>query len=141
MIAELSGHYRFLSNFWSCFITYDGKTYPSVENAYQAAKCANDADREKFIAIKSSEAKRLGRIIKMRSNWDQIKLDVMYELVKQKFATDPLRMYLLRTGTREIQEGNYWGDTYWGTVNGEGENHLGKILMRVREEIRNEQSS
>lgn len=77
----------------------------------------------------------------MRSNWDQIKLDVMYELVKQKFATDPLRMYLLRTGTREIQEGNYWGDTFWGTVNGEGENHLGKILMRVREEIRNEQSS
>lgn len=134
MVEEFTGKHRFLSNFWSCYVKYKGVEYPSVENAYQAAKCLNRMDRERFLNIKASEAKKLGRVILMRPNWDNEKLDVMYELVKQKFGDPVLKEKLLATGTEELQEGNWWGDAYWGTVNGVGENHLGKIIMRVRAE-------
>ena len=136
MIAELTGKYRFLSNFWSCFIEMQGATYPSVENAYQAAKCLDLRDRSKFLDIKASEAKRLGRVIKMLPTWNDERLEVMYKLVKQKFQEPNLRLILLATGNETIEEGNWWGDTFWGTVNGVGENRLGAILMRVREEAR-----
>lgn len=146
MIAEFTGKYRFLSNFWSCFITYEGVIYPSVENAYQAAKCKNASDRERFVNIKASEAKKLGKVVEMRPDWEEIvheeydpvpvKISIMYSLVEQKFSTNPLKRFLLETGDEEMQEGNYWGDTYWGTVNGWGKNHLGKILMKVREELK-----
>jgi N-glycosidase YbiA len=135
MIAELTGEFRYLSNFWTCFIKYEGITYPSVENAYQAAKCKNPKDREKFTKIKSSEAKRLGRIVEIRDGWNAIRISIMYDLLKQKFSSDPLKWMLASTQQEEIQEGNWWGDTFWGTVNGKGENHLGKLLMRVRDEI------
>jgi ribA/ribD-fused uncharacterized protein len=134
MIAELTGKYRFLSNFWSCIIPYDGELYPSVENAYQATKCFNKQDRVRFLDIKAGEAKRLGRVIKMQPNWDEIKLDVMLRLVRIKFNDPTLRKLLIATGYEEIQEGNWWGDSYWGTVNGVGDNHLGVILMKVRNE-------
>jgi len=145
MIAELTGKYRFLSNFWSCIIEMDGDVYPSVENAYQAAKCANVDDnyddRRKFLHIKASEAKRLGKIVKMRPDWDEERLDVMYRLVRRKFQEPSLKLMLLATGNETIEEGNWWGDTFWGTVNGVGENHLGVILMRVREELRDSPKS
>lgn len=136
MIGELTGKFRFLSNFWSCYVYWHGVPYPSVENAYQAAKCADIHDCIRFENIKASEAKRLGRIVKMRPDWEKEKLRVMESLVLQKFSSEPLRGMLLDTGDEEIQEGNWWGDAFWGTVNGIGQNHLGKILMRVREEIR-----
>lgn len=136
MIKEMTGQYRFLSNFWSCFIDWEGYCYPSVENAYQAAKCQKLEDRPRFISIKASEAKRLGQVVEIRVDWNTRRLDVMYELVKQKFTEPRLRQMLLETGEEEIQEGNWWGDRFWGTVNGVGENHLGKILMRVRSEAR-----
>ena len=135
MIQELTGEYRFLSNFWSCFIRYNGILYPSVENAYQATKCANPNDKVRFVNIKASQAKQLGKVIEMRYDWDRVKLDIMLELVRLKFRDTQLKLLLLRTGDEEIQEGNWWGDTFWGTVNGKGENHLGKILMRVRSEL------
>src|SRR4029077_1394506 len=139
MIKELSGEYRFLSNFWSCFIEYEGLSYPSVENAYQAAKCANKTERLYFLQAKAGEAKRKGKVVNVRSDWEDVKLGVMLQLVRQKFQQEPLKTMLLETGDKEIQEGNWWGDTFWGTVNGVGENHLGKILMKVREQLKNDQ--
>ena len=63
----------------------------------------------------------------------------MYELCKAKFTqNEDLKEKLLATGNDILEEGNTWGDRVWGTVNGVGENRLGKILMRVREELRNE---
>lgn len=138
MIAELTGKYRFLSNFWSCVIEWEGRVYPSVENAYQACKCADLRDREKFFYNKASDAKRLGKVIRMRPDWDSSRLEVMYQLVRVKFEDSKLADMLLATGVEDIQEGNWWGDTFWGTVNGKGENHLGKILMRVRHELYSE---
>lgn len=135
-IREFEGKYRFLSNFWSHFIYCESVWYPSVENAYQAMKMKNENDRKRFIAIKASAAKKLGRTLPMRDDWDTVKLDIMYILVKQKFSNLVMRDMLLATGDAELQEGNWWGDVYWGTVNGVGENHLGKIIMRVREELK-----
>lgn len=139
MIEELQGEYRFLSNFWSCFIEYQGDIYPSVENAYQAAKCDVINDRKRFLHCKASEAKRLGKLVRLKPEWDSKRLEVMLLLLRKKFRTEPLRSKLLATGDQHIEEGNWWGDTFWGTCNGVGENHLGKLLMQVRKELKNEQ--
>ena len=64
----------------------------------------------------------------------------MYDICYAKFTqNEELKSRLLATGTHLLEEGNTWGDKIWGTVDGEGENHLGKILMRVRKELRNEE--
>lgn len=61
----------------------------------------------------------------------------MYEIVKAKFLQNKeIKEKLLLTGNEELIEGNTWGDRIWGTVNGVGENRLGKILMQVREELK-----
>jgi len=119
-------------------VEYQGDIYPSVENAYQAAKCHIIADRKKFLHCKAGEAKRLGKLVVIQPNWEERKYEVMLSLVRKKFRNDPLRTKLLATGDQQIEEGNWWGDTYWGTVNGVGSNHLGKILMQVRKELKDE---
>jgi ribA/ribD-fused uncharacterized protein len=113
----------------------DGRTYPSVEHAYQAAKTLDDSQRERIgRCLKAGEAKRMGRLVTMREDWDEVKIDVMRSLVEQKFTRhENLGNRLLDTGDQHLEEGNTWGDTFWGTCNGKGENHLGKILMEVRE--------
>ena len=69
----------------------------------------------------------------------------MYDIVKAKFSqNENLRQMLLDTNNEELIEGNWWHDNCWGDCSCErckdikGQNNLGKILMRVREEIRNE---
>ena len=146
----------FLSNFYPCHIVLDGTQYPSVEHAFQAAKAKID-DKITYInsegktatmtardCIRSVRtpgmAKRLGREIKLRPGWDDMKLEVMESLVRQKFTNDwYLAEQLLKTGNAKLIEGNWWGDTYWGVYMGNGENNLGKILMRVREELHAQQ--
>lgn len=72
----------------------------------------------------------------LRPDWEYIRVDVMTELVRKKFSQEPLRSQLIATGDAELIEGNWWNDTFWGVCNGVGENNLGKILMKVRDEIR-----
>jgi N-glycosidase YbiA len=82
-------------------------------------------------------AKALGKRIELRKDWNDIKLDIMYKIVKNKFTQNPtLTKLLVDTNDKVIIEGNTWGDIYWGMCKGKGENHLGKILMKVRKEIR-----
>ena len=129
--------YRYLSNFWLCKVVLDKVIYPSVENAYQAAKTLDLEERKKFEKCFPYEAKKFGRKVVMRPDWDDVKLDIMYDLVSQKFKNHyDVQTWLLRTGNANIIEGNYWKDTFWGVCGGVGENHLGKIIMRVRSEIR-----
>lgn len=136
MIKEFQGEYRFLSNFWPAEITYEGITYPSVEHAYQAAKTLDKQERVKISKMKAGEAKRAGRKVKLRSDWEAIKLSVMRSLVQQKFSRhDKLAKKLIETGDQELQEGNNWGDKFWGVVGNTGLNHLGKILMSVRKDL------
>ena len=89
-----------------------------------------------FSNLNPSEAKKLGRKVKLRSDWEQVKDQIMYELVFKKFSTAELWYQLNTTANEELVEGNWWNDRYWGVCRGTGENKLGKILMRVREELR-----
>jgi ribA/ribD-fused uncharacterized protein len=131
MIEKFSGPHRFLSNFYPCTIIYGGITYPSVENAYQACKSDDLVVRGIFGKISAKEAKRLGRNIVMSIYFEGRKLELMEQLLWQKFSYPPLKELLLNTGDEELVEGNDWGDRFWG-VDGNGENHLGKILMKIR---------
>ena len=138
MISEFRGETRWLSNFHKCPIYYEGIVYPSTEHAYHAAKTL-DIEARKIIAALPSPgaAKYLGMKIPLRPNWDSIKLEIMTNLNRQKFQGDlELAARLLSTGNQELVEGNNWGDTYWGVCDGIGGNNLGKILMKIREELR-----
>lgn len=111
-------------------------SYPTVENAYQAAKTLDHSARVNFMNCSPVQAKKLGKTVVIRADWDSVKLDIMRHLVRQKFNCPVLRNKLLATGTCHIEETNYWKDTYWGVCNGVGENHMGKILMELRSSMR-----
>lgn len=136
-IDKFTGKYKFLSNFYLIPIEYEGVIYRSVEHAFQAAKTLDSKQRNIFRQCTTpADAKYCGRLIKLREDWENVKDDIMYELVKQKFNNIELKDKLVATGNNLIIEGNNHGDCYWGVCNNVGENHLGKILMRVRNEIK-----
>lgn len=136
MIDKFRGKYFFLSNFYVAPVEYQGLTYQNNEAAFQSAKAKNKKDKEKFIDLLAAEAKKLGRQIELRDDWEDVKIDVMHEVCMAKFTQNLLlKEKLLATGIEELVEGNNHGDTFWGCVDGKGENHLGKILMKVREEL------
>ncbi|MBD3226909.1 MAG: DUF1768 domain-containing protein [Candidatus Lokiarchaeota archaeon] len=141
IINRFKGKYRFLSNFYPCEIEYNGIKYTTLEHAYQASKTLNNESRKKIAEKKTPAlAKKMGRRVPLRKNWEEIKLKIMEKLVRIKFSTHPdLKSKLLDTGDAELIEGNNWGDNYWGVYNGKGENHLGKILMKIREELQNKE--
>lgn len=139
-ILEFQGEHRWLSNFWFAKVMLDDVVYPSVEHAYQAAK-TYPSERPPFLSCTAAEAKKLGRQVVIRDEWELVKLDVMRSLIEQKFApgTD-LAKKLLETGDVRLVEGNKWGDTFWGVCNGRGQNHLGEILMAQRSQLKNQNS-
>ena len=129
MISSFSGPYRFLSNFYPCGIVVEDKIYDTVEHAFQAEK-TNSVDGKESIrlAVSPGGAKRLGRKVALRKDWEDVKDTVMYELVKQKFSTQCMMKALLDTGDEYLIEGNHWHDLYWGQCvcskhKGAGENH------------------
>ncbi|ASN83273.1 NADAR family protein [Deinococcus ficus] len=142
-IRGFQGEYRWLSNFWrlSRPVKLSGIEFWTVEAAYQAAKTLDLDDRRHLATLDPGDAKRYGRTVKMRPDWDSIKLDVMTQLTRHKFRDPALRTRLLSTGTLQITEENTWGDTFWGVSRGKGQNHLGQILMALRHEIANEQQA
>ncbi len=136
-IYAFDGRYRFLSNFWDVNVRFESETYPSSEHAFQAAKTLDRAWRNRIRNCETAgKAKRMGRKCPLRPNWDNIRLDVMRIILREKFSHPILEAQLLMTGDRELIEGNSWGDTFWGVCKGVGENWLGKLLMELRAEIR-----
>ena len=139
VVKRFRGDYDFLSNFYPAKILFDGIAYYNAEAAYQAQKCADPAQREQFAKLYSDESKRFGRSIVVREDWDEIKIDVMKQVVRAKFEQNP-RLAKMLIGTRDIPllEGNTWHDVFWGVdlKTGEGENHLGTILMQLRKEFK-----
>jgi len=132
-ISGFFGKYRFLSNFYTCKVYYDGLVFNSSENAYQSAKLINSSDRHIFLDISAKESKRLGKIIDKRKDWDLVKLNIMYNIVYDKFTRNELLgNLLLETTDSYLEETNTWNDNYWGVCNGIGKNYLGKILMDIR---------
>lgn len=137
VINSFRDDYYFLSNFYHSEIRYKGVEYPTVEHAYQAAKSNLMSDKTKIAAAKTpAMAKRLGRQVRIRYGWDEMKVGIMFALLKLKFQDPELRRRLLATGDAKLEEGNWWGDTFWGTCGGVGENHLGRLLMVLRDELR-----
>lgn len=145
-IDSFSEENRFLSNFWPVVICYENRMYPTVEHAYQAQKTTQEEKRQKVAAlITPGEAKKFGenlkRLGKIRPDWsDDLRIQHMTALVRRKFSLSNLELSqkLLATGDIELIEGNTWDDTFFGVCNGEGENHLGKIIMATRTTLKTE---
>ena len=137
VIDSFKGKYFFLSNFYESPVIYEGITYLNNEAAFQAQKTLTNKERLAFSMLNPSQAKKLGRSVSLRPDWEDIKIDIMYNICKAKFTqNETLKTKLLKTGDAMLIEGNTWGDKIWGQVNGVGENNLGKILMRIREELK-----
>jgi N-glycosidase YbiA len=138
-ITSFKDEYKFLSNFYPSHVVYMGLDFPSVEHAYQAAKCENPKD---MLIIQNQttpgRAKRAMRKHKLpeRADWSEIKLEVMDYLLRQKFSIPELGQKLLNTLGEDLVEENSWGDTFWGISGGVGHNHLGRLLMKTRSKLK-----
>ncbi len=140
MINRFREEYKFLSNLHSAPVLFDGIVYKNSEAAFQAQKTLDLEERMQFASINGRAAKIKGKKVKLRPDWEAVKDDIMYRVCLAKFSqNEDLKEKLLATGEEYLEEGNAWGDQYWGAVDGVGQNRLGKILMRIREELREEQ--
>lgn len=141
MIEEFQGEYRWLSNFWYLEkpLIYQGLKFKTNEHFYVAMKTEDFDIRKQVSEHPLKGLKRFGNSFDLRDNWDGIKVDVMLQGLRYKFSTEnpSLRQKLIDTGNIYIQEGNRWNDTFWGVClkTGKGENHLGKLLMKIREDL------
>lgn len=140
MIEEFSGEKCWLSNFYEVRFVWENHIWKSTEQAYQASKTLNsDAFSTILLCDTAGQAKRLGQSVPLRDDWDNVKLGIMREINYCKYSQNPeLLKLLLATGNQELVEGNNWGDVFWGVSKGYGHNHLGRILMSIREELGNE---
>ena len=138
-VDQFVGEFAFLSNFYKSTVYVNGEAYPTVEHAFQAAK-TDDSSTKKIIknAKNPWEAKKLGKSVQLPVDWDKNKVSVMRELVQEKFSNPFLRHLLKMTKGATLTHGNPWGDRFWGTYKGEGQNMLGKILEEIRERILSE---
>lgn len=133
----IASGYSFLSNYYPSTIWVDSKSWPTVEHAYQAYKTLDENAREVIRTSKNPAiAKKIGKSVILRSDWDLIKKDLMRDFIRKKFESPFLADLLLKTEDAELIHENSWNDRVWGVCRGEGQNLLGKILMEVREEIR-----
>ena len=137
IITRFRGPFKFLSNLYPTPITYKGNTYCCLEAAYQAQKSLDPAIQERFANIRLPyKARGMGQRIKtIRPDWFDIRISIMEELLYIKFSHPQLKEWLQCTGQNKIVECNTWGDTFWGIYNGVGENHLGTLLMKVRDTL------
>ncbi|MHA1817191.1 MAG: NADAR family protein [Candidatus Heimdallarchaeaceae archaeon] len=141
VIDRFAGDFADLSNFAPVVIYYKDLNFPTVEHAFVASKSNDGMFRLKISQLpakKAGKAKRMGRKILIRTDWDMIKIPNMKRFLMQKFSYERYRTLLISTGNAQIVEGNYWHDNYWGNCdcpkckNIVGQNQLGKLLMKVR---------
>lgn len=145
MINNFEGYNAFLSNFYECpIVDKDGILYPTNEHYFQAYKTL-DLEERKMIAaaVTPGQAKRMGRRVQLRADWEYVKESVMLDALRLKFSKPAMKKKLLETGEAELIEGNWWCDNVWGNCNcprcstKTGENRLGKLLMQIRAELQN----
>ncbi len=129
--------YAFLSNFYECKVVFDDIEYQNSEAAFQAQKTFDEDIKKKFSTYTPKQSKYHGKRVALRSDWEEVKDEIMYKVVTCKFTqNEDLKEKLLATGDKTLIEGNAWNDRYWGVCKGKGQNKLGQILMRVREELK-----
>lgn len=148
MIKTFDGEYGWLSNFYPSEIKAfggDGRllVFPSVEHYYQAMKSDNPTLWLMFVSGSPGQAKKNGRKLVLRENWNDIKLYFMESGLRAKFADSRMANLLLSTDGEMLVEGNTWHDNYWGICHcGKcegGLNNLGRLLMKIREDLRGRQ--
>lgn len=136
-IYGFDGEYRWLSNFYQLqypIEIFDTKFY-TTENLYQAFKCKHMDDILYIAQLSPGQAKRIGKKVEICPFFLETKLDVMTSILRLKFNQPKFKELLLATGDCYIEETNNWGDIFFGVCNGIGENHLGKIIMLIRDEL------
>lgn len=145
MIGVFDGEFAWLSNFYESPIAdEEGVVYPTIEHYFQAMKTLDSSERFN-IAIQPTpgKAKRCGRKVSLRPDWEEVKEEIMFIALRKKFSNPILKAKLLATGNEYLEEGTTWHDNEWGVCRCEkcqdilGKNKLGKLLMKLREEIRN----
>lgn len=139
-ILQFKNQYSFLSNFYPVEFVWDNIVWHHSEGAYQAAKTLDCEERLKISKMISPvTAKRAGKRIQLRSDWEEVKVGVMHEIVKAKFNQNPhLKVMLIDTGDADLEEGNTWNDRIWGICplgSSQGLNYLGEILMSLRDDF------
>lgn len=137
-ITAFRGRWTKFSNYSLGVVFYKGHAYQSVEHAYQAQKSLDPAI-QKMIRDQPTPAtsKKIARAVLLRPDWDDVKLGIMLDLLREKFSQEPERSILLSTGHEDLVEGNWWHDIFWGQCPvGTGENWLGRLLVKVRSELR-----
>ena len=128
------GEFEYRSNFYNSPILILGYNYPTAEHAYQYFKMVTRKGQIAIVqASTPGHAKRLSHQYPIKSDWDSKKLLVMQYVVMQKFTQNAEIASILVSSKDYIVEENEWNDTFWGTCNGTGYNHLGIILMGVRD--------
>jgi ribA/ribD-fused uncharacterized protein len=142
MIVEFDGQYDFLSNFYPSPFVHDGIAYPTNEHFFQAMKTLDIDERKKIAAAETPGlAKRMGRKVQLRSDWEKVKVYYMELGLRLKFADKTLAKKLIDTGDEELIEGNWWCDQTWGSCNcpkhirTPGRNLLGMLLMELRKDL------
>ncbi len=134
------GEYGCFSNFSRHPVWLKGKSWPTSEHYFQAQKFAGTTHEEDIRKAKTPGlAAQMGRDRKrpLRQDWEAVKDGIMHEVVLAKFSQHAdLKDVLLATGDAKLVEHTF-NDSYWGDGgDGSGQNMLGQILMRVREELR-----
>ncbi len=139
-ITSFSGKHAFLSNFYFSAITAEGMCYPTVEHAFQASKTHSFLEKDRISYARTPGiAKRMGRTVHLRPDWESVKVFIMHDLLRHKFKNPYLKDLLRTTRGRKLIEGNNWNDCFWGVCDGLGDNVLGLLLMEVRHEQEKEQ--
>lgn len=147
-IERFEGEYRFLSNFALAPVTvrvgdHDIRV-PTVEHGYQALKTLDMNQRYAICqAPTPSRAKGMGRHVDLRPDWELVKVQLMRQLLEQKFEIPELRQKLAGTVGLFLTEGNYWHDNFWGVCycarcreqEKAGFNQLGILLMEIRRKV------
>ncbi|XP_044764571.1 riboflavin biosynthesis protein VVA0006-like [Coccinella septempunctata] len=140
-VRGFRGKHKFLSNFFKCEVEYEGVAYPTAEHAFQAAKTFDEVERKRILSSKNPvTAKRLGRKVTLRHDWEEVKVEIMTDILRRKFQNPHMKEQLLETGSGEIIEENKWHDKFWGKCickrcGGVGKNNLGLVIQRIRSEI------
>lgn len=136
-ITSFKGQHSFLSNFHPASIEFEGIVYPTSEHAFQAAKTLDQGERKRIAGLATpGKAKFAGKRVQLRDNWNNIRTQIMEQILRIKFSDPTLRKLLLDTGDANLIEGNTWNDTFWGVCRGKGQNNLGLILQKLRAEFR-----
>lgn len=137
VINQFKGEYDFLSNRFGCRFVWQGLQYGNAEAAFQASKCEEELERKVFTVCSADKAALKGKEQVPYSGWEEARLDIMESILRAKFEQNPsLMKKLTDTGTRILLNGNNKQETFWGIdlYSWQGENHLGKIIMNIRDE-------